>query len=163
VPRNPIEITIHGDEAAERQVQRLALFLTDLRPFWPRVARLFRGWMRFQFASEGAFWSVGGRWAPLNPDYAKRKRILWGERPILVASGQARRAADNPRRIIGHRSLSLEIDDAGPEHEAILHWHQEGTPRMPKREVIGILLPPLARFELEREGEAYVRDALGRF
>lgn len=150
-------------EDADRDVRRIALALTDLRPFWPMVSRLFIGWMRLQFDSEGAFWGVGQRWAPLSPAYAARKRILWGDRPILQASGQGKRAASSPKRTVGPRSLTLTIDDAGPHHEAILQYHQAGGAGLPRRPVVGDDLPPLARLELERTGEVYVRDLLSRF
>lgn len=155
-------VSVHGDRDADREIRRIALFLSDLRPFWPRLTRLFVGWMRLQFESEGAFWSSGRRWAPLSPGYARRKRILWGERPILQASGQARGAASRPKRSAGPRSLTLTIDDSGPHHGPVLQHHQEGGPRLPRREVIGERLPPLAELELRREADAYVRDILGR-
>jgi hypothetical protein len=158
-----VHISVHGDEEAERQIRRLALFISDLRPFWPRVSRLFVGWMRLQFDSEGAFFGVGRKWTPLSPAYAERKRILWGERPILQASGQAKRAAMSPIRIPGPRSLTLVIDDAGPAHEAILQYHQDGGPNLPRRPVMGATIPPLAALELGREAEHYVRDLLRRF
>jgi len=63
-----ISFIVTGDEAAERQLRTFELLLSDLRPFWPIVARLFRGWMKAQFDSEGSF--AGRPWAPLSPEYA---------------------------------------------------------------------------------------------
>lgn len=161
MPQGPIHA--RGAREADEQIRRIALFVSDLRPFWPRVSRLFVGWMRLQFESEGAFWSSGRRWTPLSPAYAERKRILWGERPILQASGQARDAASKPIRTVTPRSLTLTIDDSGPEHEAILGYHQEGGPRLPRRPIIGDELPPLVELELRREAEHYLTDLLRRF
>lgn len=118
--------------------------------------------MRLQFDSEGSFWTSGGKWTPLSPAYRVRKAILWGERPILQASGQAYRAALNPRRTATARSLTLTIDDAGSQHGPILQYHQDGD-GVPRRQVIGDTLPPLASFELERAADDYVRDLLSRF
>lgn len=148
--------------AADRELRRITVLLNDLRPFWPRVRRLFVGWEREQFDSEGEFW--GSRWPALNPDYARRKRIFWGDRPILQASGQAKRAAMTPiQAAVGPRTLTLAIDDSGKAHPAILQYHQTGEGRLPKRPVIGDVLPASAVLELEREADAYLRDFLGRF
>ena len=149
---------------ADRDLRRIATLLSDLRPFWPRVRRLFVGWQRLQFDSEGAFWGEGRAWTPLSPRYAARKRILWGDRPILQASGQAKRAAMTPIQTrVGPRSLTLAIDDAGKEHPAILAFHQVGAGDLPRRPVIGERLPALAARELQNEADAYVRDFLRRF
>lgn len=162
---DPDPIRVEGSEEAELAFHRLVIGLSDLRPFWPRVSRLFIGWMRLTFDSEGSFW--GSRWTPLSQEYAARKRVLWGDRPILQASGQAKRAASKPTRIPRPLSLTLIIDDAGPEHEAILSYHQTGgdppgSAPYPARPIIGETLPPLANYELTREAEAYVVDLLGR-
>lgn len=147
---------------ADRDLRRISVLLNDLRPFWPRVRRLFVDWERQQFDSEGAFW--GTRWPALNPDYARRKRILWGDRPILQASGQAKRAAMTPiQTAVGPRTLTLTIDDAGKAHPAILQFHQTGEGNLPKRPVIGDELPASAVRDLEIEADAYLRDFLGRF
>lgn len=157
------EIRFDG-AAADRDLRRIATLLNDLRPFWPRARRLFVSWMRLQFDSEGSFWNEGTPWTPLSPRYAERKRILWGDRLILQASGQAKRAAMSPIQTrVGPRILTLEIDDSGKEHPAILAYHQAGAGNLPRRPVIGPTLPALAAFELQREADAYVRDFLGRF
>lgn len=153
------QIRVETDDA-DRVIRRLAVGLSDLRPFWPRLTRLFIGWMRLQFESEGAFWNLGTRWTPLSPAYAERKARIWGPKPILQASGQARRAASMPKRIVGPRTLRLIIDDAGPEHGPVLQYHLEGGANLPRRPVVGPTLPPLAALELGREAEGYVRDLL---
>lgn len=88
--------------------------------------------------------------------------MLWGDRTILYASGQARRAASQPIREAGPLSLTLIIDDSGPEHDPVLQYHQEGGPDLPQRQVIGDDLPALAEYELHREADAYVVDLLAR-
>lgn len=155
-------MTVRVDSSdADRDLRLIAVMLSDLRPFWPRVRRLFADWMRQQFATEGAFW--GRPWAALSPAYAARKRILWGDRPILQASGQAYRAALSPiQSRVGPRVLTLSIDDSGPEHPPVLQYHHEGK-GVPRRVVIGDRLPASARFDLDREADEYVRDFLRRF
>jgi hypothetical protein len=161
---SPLQRSVSVDAGdADRELRRIATLLTDLRPFWPRVTRLFVGWMRLQFESEGAFWGVGTRWTPLAASTVARKRALGLRLQILQATGQAKQAASRPERIAGPTSLTLRIDDAGEHHGPVLQYHQEGGPRLPKRIVVGDGLPPLAAFELEREAEAHVSDFLGRF
>lgn len=156
-------IRVFGDSDEERRIRLLATGLSDLRPFWPRVSRLFTGWMRLQFESEGAFWGQGQRWTPLSPAYALAKRERWGDRPILQASGQMRRAFSKPERRVGTSSMTLTFDDSGPEHGPIAQYHQEGD-GVPRRPIIPEgPLPPLAMFELGREAEGYVRDLLRRY
>lgn len=148
---------------ADRDLRRIATILGDLRPFWPRVTRLFVGWMRLQFESEGAFWGEGARWTPLASSTVARKRALGLRLQILQATGQAKQAASKPERIAGPSSLVLRIDDGGQHHPPVLQYHQEGGPRLPRRPVVGETLPALAALELEREADAHVADFLGRF
>lgn len=146
---------------ADRQIRLLAVGLTDLRPFWPRVVPLATGWWKRQFDTEGAF---GGRpWSPLAASTVARKVALGRRTSILQETGQLRRAASQPERKASPRSLVLTIDDAGPEHGPVLQYHQEGEGVPERPLVFGSPLPPSAAMELEREAEAYVRDLIGRF
>lgn len=155
---------VHVDaREADDQIRRMAVAISDLRPFWPRVATLARGWIRLQFDSEGAFWGQGARWTPLSPAYAERKRQLFGEKPILEATGQMRRAFSRPERTQTPRSLTLHFDDSGEHHGPVAQYHQEGAPRLPRRQIIGEQLPPLADWELARAADAYVGDFFRRF
>lgn len=170
-----IKVTVDGGDAEDR-IRRLALALTDLRSFWPRVVPLFISWTRRQFESEGAFY--GRPWAPLSEAYADRKRMLWGERPILQMAGDLRRETSTPKRTVTATSLTLEFQSY--VHSAVFgrdrsgetfsstkkidpRWFQEGTSKMPARRLLSDTLPPLARQELQAEANAYVRDLLGRF
>lgn len=158
------------DRDAQQRIQRLALFLSDLRPFWPIVKRLVAGrdgWWARQFATEGGF--GGAPWAELSPRYAALKATVFPGKPILQAAGGVRRAASNPKVSAGPRSLTLTIDDAGEEHGLrrrtgpVLQYLQEGTARMPARPLVfGDPLPPAATAELEAAADRFVRDLLGR-
>jgi hypothetical protein len=145
-----IEIT--GDELAKRKLAQLALFLSDLRPFWPLVVPLFIGWMRQQFESEGAF---GGKpWAPLTASTLAQKG---SGKSILIDTGALRRAASSPRREASPRTLTLTIED--PKIE----YHQEGTSKMVARPILFDDLPAAARVELQAVAEGYVRTLAARF
>lgn len=155
-----VRVKVHSDDA-DRELRRFALFISDLRPFWPRVTRLFIGWMREQFESEGRF---GGRpWAPLAPSTIEIKRALGLRLQILQAYGQMKQAASRPERIVSPSSLTLVIDDSGLHHGPVLQYHQTGGGRLPARPLVfGDPLPPAARAELRGEAEGYVRDLLRR-
>ncbi|HLE98976.1 MAG TPA: hypothetical protein VI540_03690 [Gaiellaceae bacterium] len=148
-----IRIRVDSDDA-DRDLARLALFLTDLRSFWPKVVPLFVGWMRQQFETEGSFGSGG--WAPLAFSTVDRKARL-GLRPqILQATGAMKQAASRPSRRATAKSLTLQIDDPKLQH------HQSGTASMPARPLIFERLPLQAEHELGEAAEDYVRDLLRR-
>lgn len=165
-----------NDDDAMKAIRKLTLFVSDLRPFWPLVRSQFVAWMRLQFDSEGAFWGQGLQWAPLSPAYADAKRELWGAKPIMQATGQARQAASRPLQEATPLSLTLWIDDSvgsgatdakGNYHAAhgeILHFHQDPEPGAPypRRQIIGDTLPPLATHELENLATTYIGDLIRR-
>ena len=142
-------------EDADRRLRQLALGLSDLRSFWPKVVPLFIGWMREQFDSQGGFGSGG--WAALAPSTVLLKSLA-GLRPqILQATGAMKSAASRPTRSVTARSLTLTIDD--PK----IGFHQTGTTSMPARPVIFSELPGQAEGELKDAATDYVQDLLRRF
>lgn len=155
-----IRVTV-DDAEARRRTQIIATALNDLRPFWPITVRLVRGWWKHQFETEGAF--AGSPWPPLSPAYAAMKARRHPGRGILHATGQMRRAADKPTRYATPHSLTLVIDDSGPEHGPVLQYHQagDGVPHRPL--VFGDPLPARARAELEDAARGYLEDILRRF
>lgn len=153
-------VEVHSEDA-ERRLERFALFISDLRPFWPRVTRIFIGWMREQFETEGAF--AGRPWAPLSPTTIAIKQGLGLRLQILQATGQAKQAASRPERTVTPHSLTLTIDDSGEHHGPVLQYHQDGGARLPARPLIfGDPLPLVASRQLQGEAEGYVRDLLQR-
>lgn len=140
---------------APEQLQKLAVFMTDLRTFWPRIVPLVTGWWREQFDTQGGF--AGKEWAPLSPDYAARKAVMFPGKPILQATGALKQAASRPSRVQTPVSLTLTIDD--PK----LEYLQDGTDRMPARPLVfGEPLPAAAAAELQVAADEYVSDLLGR-
>ena len=149
-----IRVRVDSDDA-ERRIRQLALGLSDLRSFWPKVVPLAIGWFREQFESEGRFGSDG--WAALAPSTVLYKSLA-GLRPqILQATGAMKQAASSPSRQVTARSLTLTIDD--PK----IGWHQQGTSTMPARPVIFSDLPGQAERELREAATEYVEDLLRRF
>lgn len=154
---------------AERKLLRLASFLRDLRPFWPVVSRLFTSWMSEQFESEGRFFGSG--WEPLSPEYAAWKSTAFPGRGILSMMGPLRKAATSPMRIPGPLTLELRIDayehpplPGSSQGTKILEpsWFQEGTPTMPARPLLSMLLPIRAQHELDVAAGEYANLLIRR-
>lgn len=156
----------YDDEMMKARLRAFASLLLDLRPFWPKVVPLFVGWMNEQFASEGAYW--GTPWAPLSPEYAMRKAVMFPGKGILIAEGDLRRESSHPSRRATQRTLTLTIQwrkrkRKGRERRVLdPRWHQLGTDRMPARPLLGQILPPPAQRELENAAEEYVVEMARR-
>ena len=149
------KIRVTGDEDAERALRGFVATMLDLRPFWPLVVPMFIRWMREQFESEGA-WG-GSKWAPLTPAYAAYKATHFPGQSILIAHGKLRAAASSPERLATPSSLTLFILDPKAE------FHQDGTPRMVKRQIIPDNLPAEADLDLHELADRYVAEAVARF
>lgn len=99
----------------------------------------YRNHMRHHFDSEGA--TTGPRWAALSPGYARRKQRLFGVRPIMVRTGEARTAAVRGEgagalqqvRIAGD-SLAVVAGFRGQLRQRLL-GHQLGTRHLPRRPI----------------------------
>lgn len=175
-----------GLDESQKALQRVAVQLLDLRPFWSTVADLAIDWIGTQFEQQGAF--MTGPWAPLSPAYAAWKAIRYPGRPILAADGDLRRAATTPKRDARPLSLTLTIEPytkrkrstgradltlsgtgstrtaaASSSSTKVMQpgWFQEGTARMPARPLVGDL-PEYALDQLDRAAEDYVDDILAR-
>lgn len=88
----------------------------------------------FQRSREG--WIYAGRtvdgkkFAPLSPRYAITKNLLYGNQPILIASGKminAIRGHQGWKQRITKDNLFMEID------LPYASYHQDGTSKMPQR------------------------------
>lgn len=134
------------------RLQGFAAQLLDLRPFWPVAARLGREWFREQFDSEGA-WG-GDPWEELAPSTVAQRGSA---HPILDDTGAMKRAASYARRVATPQTLELHVDD--PK----VHWHQDGTRKMPRRPVVPDRIPDSAQAELGAEFDAYVDGVLDRW
>jgi hypothetical protein len=146
-----VTIDVDGNDS-DAFLNRLALGLLDLRPFWPMIVPLFIGWMRSQFETQGAF--GGAPWAPLSPNYYAWKQATHPGKGILVLEGDLRQAASNPIRETTPTSLTLRIED--PK----VGYHQTGTARMPARPLIFTALPAVASAQVDYAARQYVEQLL---
>lgn len=142
--------------SAAANVNALAAFLEDLRPFWPLLTREWIAWASEQFESEGDY-ALGHEWAPLSPAYAAWKATHYPGKSILIATGDMRRNVTTPQRVATPQSLELIVDDEK------LAYHQEGTDKMPARPVVfGAPLPPKLDARLHEVAEAYADELVQR-
>lgn len=154
---------LEGVEETDRKLAAFELQLRDLRPFWPTVKRMWRGWMTEQFASQGAFF--GDPWAPLSARYAAIKAVKFPGRGILVAEGDLKRGSINPEWRATSDDLKLEIKWNKGGKLLDPDWHQRGnTQGMPARPILPVgddLPAPLER-QLEHATSEYVLSAARR-
>lgn len=104
---------------------------------------------REQFESEG-----GGQWAPLSPAYARRKRRLYGDRPILQATGAMMRSFTVPGA--PHQIRQVGPSDAffGSDLErAKFHQNARGRRRRKIIDRVGELRKKVRAFMAKRLGE----------
>jgi hypothetical protein len=142
------------DGAADhaRRLRGLAAQIVDLRPFWPIVGQMVRGWFGEQFATEGA-WG-GQAWAPLAPATVAARGSA---HPILVETSALKRAATAPHLDAGADYAEFTIEDPKAE------WHQWGTPRMPARPVVPPTIPAIAQHQLQIEADRYFSTVARRW
>lgn len=150
-----ITVTIDGEDIPLR-FHKLAQKIADFRRFWTELfAPQFFKDIQDNFASEGGF--VGG-WRALSPKYAAWKLKHYGNRPILVLKGDMRESLRMGGRgsvLISNRK-SLQIGSRDPK----VPWHNRGTARMPKRQILYVkrgtvyqrLLHRFAREEMAAAG-----------
>ncbi len=118
--------------------------LQDLSPVFEAGDSWFRAEMDEQFQTQGAYLQGGTEWAPLSPEYAKRKPPPPAPFGILYRSGDL------------YRSLSVEGGDhikvIAPQEAAYGSsvpygkYHQDGTEKMPQRKIIILLNKMRQRF-----------------
>lgn len=141
---------------AKQSIARLAAFMTDMRPMWPVVRNVFGHWMSAQFETEGAF--SGRPWAPLAQSTQAYKAQNYPGKPILVQTGELKKAATTPKQThAGATELELTVDSE------IAGFHQTGNDRLPARPIIfGEPLPPLAHVQLQGAIADFTGDLLKR-
>jgi hypothetical protein len=143
-----IDVKVEGDDAYERKLELLRLQLSDLRSFWPLLTPIVGGWMATVFETEGA--SIGRKWAPLTPSYAREKARRFPGRSILIREGGLRDAASRMSRVATARTLTMSIEDP------VAAFHQEGTERMPARPLIPVVFPPEWERDVDLVATEYV-------
>ncbi len=148
---------IAGEAQYERGFQAMDEELRDLREPLEGVARLLTRSVGEQFGSEG---SHGGTpWQPLSPAYAAEKEERYPGHPILVASGEMRRAflADGTRELTAHRlvwGVTDQRDSDGDQIAIRAAAHQSGEGVVPQRKIVALTLAD--RRDIDREFASFL-------
>ncbi|HEX7313302.1 MAG TPA: hypothetical protein VF297_05250 [Pyrinomonadaceae bacterium] len=99
-----------GDRAWLDKVQRIEALADFSDVFAATIDEVVIPEFKEQFDTEGR-----GKWAPLRPDYARRKRRIYSDKPILQATGEMMRAftvpgAPHQIREIGPTEAVFRVD-----------------------------------------------------
>jgi hypothetical protein len=114
----------------------------DLRPVWPVIGDAVAGEASRLFKTSGA--SGGRPWAPLSPAYRRAKiRAGFDERILIRTGAMMRSLTSRPMNIEEYAATWAEFGTRDPK----LHFHEDGTKRMPRRPVIA----PLADVVFRRD------------
>lgn len=125
-----LSFQFYGEAQLERTLERFEA-AADMRPAWEAIADDFARLERQQFASQGA--SASGGWSPLSPVYARWKANRFPGKTIL-------RRTDALYDSLTVRPFGVEVitpsDMWVGSDVAYGRYHQQGTPRMPRRRPI---------------------------
>lgn len=130
VPLTRLRFELAGEVHYSRGLLLAAEEARDLSEPLEQAGHLILGAVAQQFATEGR---RAGGWPPLSPRYAAWKAAHYPGRPILVLTGQMKRAALDTRALqVTPRRLTYQIDDP----KAL--YHQVGAGRLPVRRVVDL-------------------------
>lgn len=123
-----IQIDIKGAEEALSQLGDIDKAFGSWKPELKQMGDYLKNFYSNElYESEGAVW--GSRWAQLSEPYKFNKRILYPGRGILQRTGDMRRGYD-------YEATNDRVTLWNTQEYA--KYHQFGTKKMPKREIIGI-------------------------
>lgn len=138
-----LKITVDGLPAFNRAFDTLGRTVSDFRPAWPEIERIFFRATLEQFDTEGA---RSTKWAPLSPNYAKQKARRFPGRQILVRTGRLKRSlsvigSGGGDQIRDEEATSLTL---GTRVDYAI-YHQRGGRRLPARRPLEITLRDAGR------------------
>ena len=113
--------------------------IRDLSPAWDEVGDIVRANFEEQFFTEGGYYGTGGGgWVPLKPStIADRIRRGYCAGPILQRDGtlfESLATKGSPGNINEVRADGASFGTQIP----YARFHQDGTSRMPKRQIVGL-------------------------
>jgi hypothetical protein len=146
-------ITMHMDPPVEfilKQTGRFQAALLDLDPLWELFKPIMSDIEQRQFDTQG-----DGQWPPLADSTVLEKERLGFPADPLVRSGDLKDSLVNPdqamRTGLMHAEWASDIPYAG--------YHQDGTSKMPQRQVIPDPFKVEDRRKLEAAMVTYVNEA----
>lgn len=117
-----IEVIPFGDEQVSRDILRVGIRASDMKPLWPVLSKYFYSMEEKQFASEGAF--ASGGWDPLKDTTIARK----GSDEILKDSDTLYKSLTRPNARFSKRTNRKGEFFRGSSDPVGVH-HQFGAPR----------------------------------
>ncbi len=125
-----VRFDLFGDTQLLRTIDRRLDYVSDMRPAWRELRRLFLVAERRQFATQGA-WGSGG-WAPLSEDYRRWKLRVFPGKTILRATDELYRSLTEGPQIYVERPHEVIMGSA------VRHgrFHQSGGGNLPRRRVL---------------------------
>lgn len=148
-----------GQESAVRTLRGIARNAADLRPAFDEMIDLFSTWNKDQFRTKG-FGYGNERWAPLSPLYSDWKDRTYGLLPLMMRTGDLRKSLQI-RSAPGHVEKINEHGFVAGTSIEYARYHQDGTPKMPQRRLIGPLSPEQLD-ALAKIAHVHVRKQEGR-
>ncbi len=134
-----IQISVDGKPEFSREFIRLDAVFNDLTPIWPDVRDKFWEIEKEQFASEGSK-GRSGKWTALSSRYKAQKIKRYGSGlKILEATGELRDSLTGDAPGSYYRTTKEEIAIGTTLARGI--YHQRGSDRLPKREIISFSDP----------------------
>ena len=127
-----ITLEIEGEKQLDRALGAMAKRVKNLRGVWPDIQEDFLEGERRIFKEQG---TVKGKWKKLSQPYASRKAKKFRGRGILIATGNLMGSltkAKHPNHFFVASRKGMTIGTA----VSYAKFHQTGTAKMPKREVV---------------------------
>lgn len=127
-----MRFSILGDVQYSRAFEVYAGEADDLTEPLQDIAESLRLSISEQFRSEGAH-GLGGQWPALNPAYARWKRSVVGDQPMLVFTGEMRDEMTSQSAFtVSPQRMIYEPNDPKAIH------HQRGDGSLPAREMVAL-------------------------
>lgn len=162
MPTELLKLDLGGfDQVTASQAERLAR-LKDLSPVFEWADLPFRLEVAEQFKTQGAYFENGSQWAPLSPEYARRKPTPPAPFGILYRSGELFRSLSEE----GGEHVSVATADSGLYGSTVEYgkYHQTGATwtnkagveiRLPQRRILD------QTFRWQRFRQQIVRAVIG--
>lgn len=125
-----------GDQVFSTIVGALERLQRDLDSFekvWPFITKAMERALAEHFGSEGSDDTSHGQWAPLSPKYKAWKDAHYPGAPIMVRSGNLKKALTDSAAAHAYRASNAQSMVFGTEDLPYATYHQEGTDHMPAR------------------------------
>jgi len=129
-----LKLELDGLQKFDTLTSEMVARAQDLSPAFEAGDEAFRAEMNEQFETQGAYLQGGDTWAPLSPEYAKRKPKPPAPFGILYRSGDLWKSLSEE----GGDHVKIVQPDSGTYGSSIPYgkYHQTGGDKLPQRKII---------------------------